>query len=132
VRVLLDHNLSPAIAKALSALFSPQHEVVALRDKFDPSTPDAEWIELLGREGRWIVISGDRRITRNKAEYRALLNSNLIGFFLSKGLYKAKVIKQAERILALWDRMETIAQSVQGGALFELPMRSHLIKQLKD
>jgi hypothetical protein len=130
--VLLDHNLSPAIAKALNALFFPQHEIVALRDKFDPSTPDADWIEALGREGRWIVLSGDRRITRNKAEYRAFRDSRLVGFFLSKGLYKAKVTKQVERILALWDRMETIAQSVQGGALFELPMRSHLIKQLKE
>jgi hypothetical protein len=88
VKVLLDHNLSPAIAKALAALFSPQHEVIALREKFDPGTPDAEWIEALGREGRGIVISGDRRITRNNAEYRAFTNSNLIGFFLSKGLLR--------------------------------------------
>ena len=132
MKVLLDHNLSPAIAQALSALFYPQHEVVALRDKFSPDTPDAQWIGALGREGRWVVISGDRRITRNKAEYRAFRDSNLIGFFLSKGLYKAKVIKQAERILALWERMETIAHNIQGGALFELPMRSQLIKQLKE
>jgi PIN domain-containing protein len=131
VKVLLDNNLSPAIARALHELFAPEHEIVALRDKFDPKTIDAEWIPALSREGRWVVISGDRRITRNKAEYEAFRNSRLVGFFLAKGLYKAKVTKQMERLLALWERMETLATHVEGGAMFELQMKSSLIKQLK-
>jgi hypothetical protein len=131
VKVLVDNNMSPAIASALHILFRPVHEVVALRDKFDAKVSDEEWIKTLSAEGRWVVISGDRRITRNKAEYAAFRNSRLIGFFLARGLYKAKVTKQAERLLALWDRMETLASTVEGGAMFELQIKSNLIKQLR-
>lgn len=131
MKVLVDNNMSPAIASALHILFRPVHEVVALRDKFDAKVSDEEWIKTLSAEGRWVVISGDRRITRNKAEYAAFRNSRLIGFFLARGLYKAKVTKQAERLLALWDRMETLASTVEGGAMFELQIKSNLIKQLR-
>ena len=43
MKVLLDNNLSPKIAKALNELFYPEHEVVALRDKFAGDTSDEEW-----------------------------------------------------------------------------------------
>jgi hypothetical protein len=115
VKALVDNNMSPAIARALNTLFEPVHEVVALRDKFNEKISDEEWIKALSAEGRWVVISADRRITRNKAEYAAFRNSRLIGFFLARGLYKAKVTTQAERLLALWDRMETLAATVEGG-----------------
>ncbi|WP_244915053.1 hypothetical protein [Rhizobium sullae] len=37
----------------------------------------------------------------------------MVGFFLSKGLYKSPLIKQMERILALWQTIETQAGLVQ-------------------
>lgn len=131
MKVLIDENLPPALARALAALFAKQHEVIHLRTRFGPGVKDPEWITTLSREGRWVVISGDRRITRNKAEYTVFRNSRLIGFFLSKGLYKSPLTKQAERILALWEGMEALADRVEGGAMFELPMKSTRIKQLK-
>jgi hypothetical protein len=94
VKVLVDNNLSPRIARALNEIYSPEHEIVALRAKFSPDTSDEDWINSLSVDGRWIVISGDRRITRNKAEYAAFRNSRLVGFFLARGLFKAKVSKQ--------------------------------------
>jgi hypothetical protein len=89
------------------------------------------WIGALSREGRWIIISGDRRITRNRAEYAAFRNSRLVGFFLSRGLYKAPVAKQLERLLALWSTIETLSDNVEGGAMFELPMKSNRVRQIK-
>jgi hypothetical protein len=131
VKVLVDNNLTPRIASALNELFSPEHEVVALRAKFAPDTSDEDWINALSADGRWVVISGDRRITRNNAEYNAFRNSNLVGFFLSRGLFKAKVTKQMERILVLWENIETLARTVEGGAMFELQVKSHRIRQLR-
>lgn len=131
MKVLLDNNLSPKIARALNELFHPDHEVVALRDKFETDISDEEWINALSADGRWIVISGDRRITRNNAEYAAFRNSHLVGFFLARGLYKAKIAKQMERLLALWDNIETLARTVEGGAMFELQMKSLRIRQLR-
>jgi PIN domain-containing protein len=64
VNVLFDHNVSPYIARALAVLANPDgHRVHALVDKFgDASVSDADWLRELGRDGSWIVISGDRRI----------------------------------------------------------------------
>jgi hypothetical protein len=131
VKVFFDHNLSPALARAFRELFKPEHEVIALRERFSPNISDVDWITDLSREGQWVVISGDRRITRNRAEYSAFRNSRLIGMFLSSGLHKAPVVKQAERLLALWSAIETVANTVGGGATFELPMSSTRLKQLK-
>jgi len=130
VKVLLDEHLPPRLARALNELFGPADRVIALRERFGPGVKDAEWIEALNKEGRWVIISADRRITRNRAEFHAFRNSRLIGFFLARGLYKAKLGKQAERIIALWPDIAVLADTVEGGAMFELPMKAR-IKQLK-
>jgi hypothetical protein len=130
VKVFLDHNMSPAIARALHALFDGDHEVVALSAKFPRTISDVDWIKALSAEGHWVVISGDRRITRNKAEFHTFRNSKLTGFFLAPGLHKSPVIKQTERILALWPAIETLSATVQPGAVYELPVRSNQPRQL--
>lgn len=68
MKVLVDENLPPALARSLNALFAGKHEVVHIRERFGPGVKDIEWIEQVSSEGRWVVISGDRRITRNQAE----------------------------------------------------------------
>ncbi|TPL71893.1 hypothetical protein FJ941_28315 [Mesorhizobium sp. B2-3-13] len=130
MKVVIDENLPPALARSLNALFAGKHQIIHTRDRFGPKVTDVQWIGELSAEGRWIVISGDRRITRNKTEYNAFRSSNLVGFFLSKGLNKSPIIKQMERLLALWQTIETQAEIVQGGAIFELPMTSTKIKQM--
>lgn len=131
MKVVLDENLAPALALALNALFAGQHEIIHLRDRFGQGATDITWIRALSDEGGWVVISGDRRITKNRLERDVFRASNLIGFFLSKGLYKARVVKQMERLLALWETMEQQAKLVEGGAMFELPMKSSRLVQLK-
>jgi len=130
LKVLIDENLAPALARALNELFAGKHEIVHLRARFGQSVKDVDWIRALSAEGRWIVISGDRRISRNKVEYQAFRTSRLVGFFLSKGLYKSPVTKQMERILALWGAIEQQVDLVAGGAMFELPIRTALLRQL--
>ncbi len=130
MKVLVDENLSPALARALAALFAGEHEVVHIRARYGAGVTDTRWIPELSREGRWIVISGDRRITRNRAEYAAFRASQMVGFFLSKSLQKAPVVKQMERLLALWPVIESQASLVAGGAMFELPMKSSRLRQL--
>jgi hypothetical protein len=130
VKVILDENLSPALARALAALFEGQHQIEHIRTKFGGGAKDVDWIKALSQEGRWIVISGDRRITKVKAESHAFRNSRLIGFFLAPSLKQSKVTKQMQRILALWDDIEALSSRVAGGAMFELPA-SGSIRQLK-
>jgi hypothetical protein len=129
--VFFDHNLSPKLARAMQELFSPEHEARALREKFRPDISDVEWITELSKEGRWIVLSGDRLITRNRAEQAAFRSSRLIGIFMAPAVYKATVAKQAERILALWSHIEVLSNTVAGGAMFELQIKSQKLQQLK-
>lgn len=131
MKLFFDHNMSPAMARAFRELFKKEHEITFLAEKFKRDISDIEWITELSREGQWAVISGDRRITRNRAEYHAFRNSNLIGLFLSEGLYKAPVAKQMERILFLWPNIVTVCKTVQGGAMFELPLKRTLLRQMK-
>jgi hypothetical protein len=130
VKFLFDEHLPPVLARSLAVLFNGEHEVVALRDRFGPGVTDVEWISTLGSEGRWIVISGDRRITRNKTEYNAFRASRLIGFFMSASVYKSPVTRQAARLLFLWDDICGLSDRVQGGAMFEIPNKAK-VRQIK-
>jgi hypothetical protein len=57
LKLLLDHNLAPRIARALNALFDGEHQIVALRDKFSPNTTDAAWIDVLDQDRGWAVLT---------------------------------------------------------------------------
>jgi len=62
VKLFFDNCLAPKHAKAFNSLFEPDHQAVALREKFSPDTADAVWLPELAKEGDWIIISGDVRI----------------------------------------------------------------------
>lgn len=42
MKLLFDNNLSPRVARAIHQLIEPDSRAVALRDKFDATTPDIE------------------------------------------------------------------------------------------
>lgn len=130
MRVLVDENLPPALARGLNALFAGDHEVVHIREIYGPSVKDLDWIPALSKQGRWVVISGDRGIRKKKAEYNAFRASRMIGFFLAPGLLKAPLVKQAERILANWDGIETFVAGSALGAMYEIQMTSTKISPL--
>lgn len=102
-----------------------------LREKFRSDASDVEWISGLSREGRWLVISEDRRITRNRAEYVAFRGSRLVGVFLASAVHKAPVVKKMERILAVWPALEALSETVEGGAMFELPISGTRLRQFR-
>jgi predicted nuclease of predicted toxin-antitoxin system len=62
VKVVVDENLPPALARALHALFAGEHEVIHIRDRYGPGVTDLQWIPELSSQGSWVVISGDRRM----------------------------------------------------------------------
>jgi hypothetical protein len=130
LKVLVDENLPPALARALAALFVGRHEVVHLREKFGASVKDLEWISVLNSEGHWIIISADRRIAKNRAEQQAFKASKLVGFFLAPGLQRAKLTKQMERLMALWEVVEKQVELVGGGAMFEIPTTSTKLRPI--
>lgn len=122
MKVFIDNNLSPYLARALNALLEPEGEqVIHLIERFPANTDDRAWIEALGTEGGWVVISADRRIHRNRLERVAWRRSRLVVFFLSPQWARLRNIEIAWRLLRWWPRVEEQAQLVIPPAAFELP-----------
>lgn len=124
MKLLFDHNISPRVARAIHALLSDGGEAAAMRDKFDPSTPDIEWITAIDLEGGWSVISGDQRITKNRAERAAWMQTSLVGFFLEPALLKLDPLQQTARLIYWLPVLERQLALIKGPALFALPLRS--------
>lgn len=120
---MVDENLPPAMAKSLAELFVKQHQFIHCRDKFGPGTTDITWINELNREGSWLILSADRRISKNKAEQTVFRNSKLIGFFFAPALQKAPLVKKMERLMAIWPTIEKQSTLVTGGSMFEIPIK---------
>jgi hypothetical protein len=128
--MLVDENLPPALAKALAALFPRRHEIIHLRDRFQAGVTDLEWINLLDREGSWVVLSADKRISRNKAERQAFKSSRLVALIMAPGLGKAPVTKKMERLMANWGNIEKQVEILSGGSMVEIQAKGTKFKTL--
>jgi predicted nuclease of predicted toxin-antitoxin system len=130
VKLLIDNNLPPVLGRGLAALFAGSHEVVHIRDKFGTgSLPDEKWIEALGKEGGWCVLSGDRRIATKKPSREVFLRAKLIGFFPMSAVLDLKLHALASRILAVWPIMEGIERTIEGGC-FEIGIKTSRFRQI--
>lgn len=119
VKVLLDHNMPPSIAKSLNEIVKIEgHSANALRDLFPRDIKDVEYFRHLDRN--WIVISKDLQNSRKKAERAAILGNNIVAFYLSPALQRKKVNEQAAAILWHWDKMLVQRQALRNG-LFQMP-----------
>jgi hypothetical protein len=122
VKLLLDNNLPPALARALHELtvgkWNGLHEVVHLRDRFPANTPDTEWIAALSREDGWAVITHDRL---NKGlEREALKRAGLKVFMLDSSWKNHAFWEKAIQLTRWWPRIIEQAEGLCGGAAFRV------------
>ncbi|WP_413888249.1 hypothetical protein [Tateyamaria sp.] len=128
VKVLLDHNMPPCIARALHQIISVDgHDAFALRQKFPRNISDIDYFNSLDRS--WIVISKDLQNSRKRAERAAINRNSVVAFYLSRTLQKKTVGEQAAAILWHWDKMLLQRNSLQNG-LFQLPENKSRFKTL--
>jgi PIN like domain len=123
LKLLLDHNLSPRIARSLQALFPDDHKVVALRDKFPPNVSDLMWISALDLERGWAVLTKDLRIRTRPHERAALDRSQIVYFFLSGAWNKCSVEETTARLIRLLPKMAAQTDLADRGR-FELPINA--------
>lgn len=124
MRFFFDNNLPPQLASAIHELVIPDgHSVVHLRKRFPANISDKDWIEALGREGDWTIVSGDLRIWKNPHEKEAWRMSGLTVFFLMKSWAKQKLWEKAWRLVRWWPRIVEMAEIVEAGAAYEIPLR---------
>jgi hypothetical protein len=130
VRFFLDNNISHRLAAALLVLDHQAERdnwtIVHLRDLFEPQTEDVTWLEALGREGEWIVISGDIRISRNRAEKAAWRESGLTAFFFASQYPEKKIWTQIMHFLHWWPEITREAREhreAPEGSGYVIPMK---------
>jgi hypothetical protein len=83
------NNLSPSLAHSLQPLF-PEHQIVALRDKFPANIKDVDWIKALDNEGSWASLTTERRLKTRPHERLALDRSRIVFFFLTGAWLKKR------------------------------------------
>jgi len=132
VRFFFDNCIAPAHARAIQALIEQDNHLAQhLKKKFDPATPDVEWLGQLADEGKWVIISGDVRITRNEHEKAKWLESGLTAFFLAKGWQNLKFWDQAAKLVQKWPVIMQQAERVEPGAGFIVKPTSTKFEQVR-
>ena len=135
MKILFDNCTSPILASTLNGFISA-HDHVAIHIRDAPcgrNATDEQWIAMLGAEQiqRWIVVTGDGRLSRNKPERIAFRSAGLFGFVLAPAYQKTPLHQVASFLLWRWPEMEQLVGLVGGAALYELPMnRTGKLKQI--
>lgn len=118
------------MARAVRELAKAQGiEVVHLSERFARDTPDERWLTELGAEG-WIVVSGDTRISRNKVERLAWLESGLTVFFLDDGWSSRTFWVQAAELVRFFPDILLTAKKHPSGAGFLLKFKANSLRQI--
>lgn len=122
MKLLIDNNLSPALARCLQPLF-PEHKIVSLRDRFAENTSDVEWITKLSDEGGWAALTRDLRIRTRPHERQAMDASRVVYFFLGSGWKRYDVPETAARLIRLVPAIATQVSLIERGRFF-LPINA--------
>lgn len=82
------------------------HEAVHLRHLPLRNPTDVEWIEYIFATGdEWLVITGDQRIRKNRAEAQAFRRANLRGVVLAAAYQKTPMHRCCAVIVDQWPRL---------------------------
>jgi hypothetical protein len=88
---------------------------------FAKISPDVEWINKLGSEGDWAVITKDR-LRKNPAEREALRRTGLLVFIFTRQWSEHREWDLAWSLVRWWPRLLSVAESVKSGA-FSVPYK---------
>jgi len=97
--------------------------VVHLRDRFDASCSDAEWLIALGQEGDWSVITADKNILKRPHEVQALRESKVRLFLLHPKWLSMSFWDQASLMVRWFPTLQDASASHPEGTVFEIPAR---------
>lgn len=126
MRVFFDNCTSPVLASTLDGfLREASDRAFHIRDmECGRHAADVVWMQMLGNDGSdWIVITGDLRIQRNKAEREAFRRMGLRGFAFATGYQKMPMNQRASNLIWHWPEMEKLLSLVRGASLHEIPVK---------
>ena len=104
--LFLDYNFGGKIVSRALSEAGIAHEIHITH--FEMGALDVEWLPEVGRRG-WIVITKDKRISRNTLEVEALRNSGVGAFILSSDNLTGPEI--ADALVAAFPKIEAFVQA---------------------
>lgn len=126
MRFFFDNNLPARLARALQVLAAPEHEVIHLKEKFPPNTPDGVWMSGLTKELDWVIISGDVRIGKNPHELRAWRAAGHTIFFLKPGWTNLEFWTQAQKFIKCFPAIIASAEKAKSGDVFTVALNGKI------
>ena len=111
------------MARTLAGYLGEDNKVIHSRDVDLHRKSDVEWMAYLAGSGRkWLVVTGDGRIARNKAERMAFRQAGLAGIVLDPAYQKTPVGRCCGMLIARWDEMMAVTRPLAPPYLFSLPI----------
>jgi len=124
VKLALDANLSPHLARAIYALLAPEDgEAASIPERFGPGIADQDWIAALHAEAGWAVLTQDRKLRSRPHERRALEQSGLVVFILAHGWASELYWQKAAGVIRWLPSMLEAFRAARPPALFAVPHR---------
>lgn len=125
MRVFFDNCTSPTLAETIDGFTRHRsHRAVHIRDlPCGRHATDLDWITYLSGTGdNWLVVTGDGRIQKNRAERLAFRQAGLKGFVLASAYQRTPLHQQASFLIWRWLDVEDLVRLTAPPFLFELPM----------
>lgn len=107
MNVLFDNCTSPVMASTLHGFIDHDgHRAVHIRRLPLKNPTDVEWIEHIASTGdEWLVITGDQRIRKNKAEALAFRRARLRGVVLAAAYQRTPMNRCCAVLIDQWPRL---------------------------
>jgi uncharacterized protein with PIN domain len=111
-----DNTFPPQIAEILRILGV---DACHLQDKFPANTDDVDWLPEIGTNG-WVVVTGDRGISKKPAERKVLEEANVVSVFMAKGFTTKPIFELVSLFIRWWPEIERAVGRVKPGTALEV------------
>lgn len=131
MKFFMDCCISNKLTKALQVIAESNGcEIKHLTDKFPRDVKDEYWITCLAKEGDWIIVSGDPRIARGRAEKKAWEESGLTAFFFGGGFADKNIWTQAKELFSWWPIIMQQCKNDQAKCGYIMPFKGSSLKKI--
>lgn len=118
MRLFIDNNIAPKLARGFNQFVRGEHEAAHLRDRFAPNTPDVDWMRALAGENGGVILSGAVAIGRNPHEVAAWKEAGHTIFFLKAGWTNIGFWPQVQKLAKCFPEIMELAQRASSGDSF--------------
>jgi hypothetical protein len=131
LKFVFDENFAPNLARAL-ALLDNEHEVASVVDKYGRGLDDIDWIPRLADEDEnWVILTIDKRISRNKKITEVWKQAGLTTFFFVGAWAHTSSWDRIVKTIGLWKNIVEKACQAKRGSVFKVLIKSKEIVELK-